>query len=119
MVQWMGPKHHPADHYENDFRVGGAWRSHLVAADGSEELWVGGLYHELVEPERMVFTFAWDDDDGKLGNEMLITLTFTDDGPHTKMILHQIRFTSVDQRDGHNEGWNSCFDRIEEFLSRK
>lgn len=116
VVQWMGPRHHPANHYENDFRPKGAWRSRLVAADGSENLWVGGIYHELVEPERMVFTFAWDGDDGKPENEMLITLTFAEDGAGTRMTLHQTGFRAVEQRDGHNEGWNSCFDRFEEFL---
>lgn len=116
MVKWMGPRRHPASHYENDFRPGGAWRSRLVAPDGSDTLWVGGNFHELVEPERMVFTFAWDGDDGKPENEMLITLTFAEDGADTKMTLHQTGFRAVEQRDGHNEGWTSCLDRLEEFL---
>jgi uncharacterized protein YndB with AHSA1/START domain len=115
-VQWMGPKHHPARHHESDFRPGGAWRSHLAPTDGGEELWVGGVYHELTEPERMVFTFAWDGDDGKPENEMLISLTFAEEGTDTRMTLRQTGFRGVEQRDGHNGGWTSCFDRLEEFL---
>jgi len=119
MARWMGPRSHPATHYENDFRTGGAWRSRLVATDGSGELWVGGSYHELIEPERMVFTFAWDGDDGKPENEMLIALSFAEEGAGTKMTLRQTGFRSVEQRDGHNGGWTSCFERLEEFLGRE
>jgi uncharacterized protein YndB with AHSA1/START domain len=118
MIKWMGPRHHPASHYENDFRTGGAWRSCLAATDSREELWLGGVYHELVEPERLVFTFGWDGDDGRPENEMLVTITLAEDGAHTKMTLHQIRFVSTEQRDGHNEGWSSCIDRLEEFLEQ-
>lgn len=118
MIQWMGPRSHPARHLEGEFRPGGVWRCCLTAADGSGDLWQGGIYHEIVEPERMVFTFAWDGDDGKPENEMLITLTFVEDGAGTKMTLRQTGFRSVEQRDGHNGGWTSCFDRLEEFLDR-
>jgi uncharacterized protein YndB with AHSA1/START domain len=119
MAQWMGPKFHPASSYVNDFRSGGSWRSCLAATDEREELWVGGTYHELIEPEKMVFTFAWDGDDGKPENVMLITLTLAKDGEGTKMTLHQVDFRDAEQRDGHNEGWSSCLDRLEEFLARK
>jgi uncharacterized protein YndB with AHSA1/START domain len=114
----MGPRHHPVTQVEGEFRPGGAYRSRLSATDGSGDLWHGGVYREIVEPERMVFTFAWDGDDGKPENEMLITLTFAEDGPNTKMTLHQTGFRAVEQRDGHREGWSSSLDRLEEFLAQ-
>lgn len=119
MIQWMGPRHHPARHYENDFRPGGTWRSCLKALDGSSDLWLGGVYRELAEPERMVFTFVWDGDDGRPKNEMLITLTLAEDGPGTRMTLHQTLFVSTEQRDDHNGGWDSSLDRLAEFLESK
>jgi uncharacterized protein YndB with AHSA1/START domain len=115
LIKWFGPRHHPATHVEGDFRLGGTFRRRLIGSDG-EELWNGGIYREIVEPERLVFTFAWEGDDGKPENEMLITLTFAEEGTETRMTLHQTDFRAVEQRDGHNEGWNSSFDRLEEFL---
>jgi uncharacterized protein YndB with AHSA1/START domain len=118
LVQWMGPREHPASHVEGDFRPGGKWRSRLTSKDGSGNLWLGGVYREIVEPERVVYTFAWDGDDGKPENEMLITLTFAEEGANkTKMTLRQTLFRSDEQRDGHRGGWNSAFDRLEEFLA--
>jgi len=117
LIQWMGPRHHPATQVEGDFRPGGAFRTRLTPAEGGEELWNGGVYREIVEPERLVFTFFWEGDDGKPENEMLITLTFAEEGADTRMTLHQTGFRAVEQRDGHNGGWDSCFDRLEEFLA--
>ncbi len=66
----------------------------------------------------MSYTFAWDEDDnGNPGNETLVTLEFTDLGDKTQLTFHQTGFTSDGQRDGHRGGWNSSFDRFEEYLA--
>ncbi len=117
-VQWMGPANHPAVLIEDEFRVGTPFRCCMRAEDGGEGFWHGGVYREIVKPERMVFTFAWEGDDGKPENEMLITLTLAEEGGKTKMTFHQTLFLSVEQRDRHNGGWNSTFDRLENFLAK-
>lgn len=116
MIQWMGPRDHPAVHLEGEIKVGGKWRGCLRGADG-KDLWQGGEYREIIEPERLVFTFHWEGDDGQPENVMLVTLTFAELGPdRTKMTMHQAGFRNADQRDGHRFGWTSTFDRLEEFL---
>jgi uncharacterized protein YndB with AHSA1/START domain len=116
-AQWMGPRGFTACHQEIDLRPGGAWRACLRPDDGGQDLWQGGAYREVVEPERLVFTFAWDGDDGRPRNEMLVTVLFEEQGGKTKMIFRQIAFESLEQRDGHQGGWNSTFDRLEEHLA--
>ena len=118
MPQWMGPRGFQACNMEGEFRPGGYWRACLRPDDGSESLWQGGVYREIVEPERLVFTFAWDGDDGQPENEMLITITFEEQNGKTKMNFHQTGFRSVEQRDGHRGGWTSTFDRLDEFLAK-
>jgi uncharacterized protein YndB with AHSA1/START domain len=118
MIKWMGPRDHPAVHLEGEIKVGGKWRG-LLRGPGGEDLWQGGEYKEIVEPEKMVFTFYWEGDDGKPENVMLITLTFAEEGPRrTRMTMRQTDFRSVEQRDGHRGGWTSTFDRLEELLSK-
>ena len=58
--RWMGPHGFTATHLEGELRPGGAWRACLRRDADGEELWQGGVYREVVEPERLVFTFAWD-----------------------------------------------------------
>ena len=115
---WMGPRGFTAIHFEQDPRPGGAWRGCLRQDDGSRELWQGGTFREIVEPERLVYTFAWDREDGSRGHESLVTITFAEQGGKTKMRFHQAEFESVGQRDGHQGGWNSSFDRLAEYAAR-
>ena len=114
-VQWAGPRDHPAISCEGDFRVGGTYRTVLKSVETGELLGHGGVYRDIVENTLLSFTFAWDRDNGE--QDMLVTLTFEDAGRgKTKFTLRQERSNTVEDRDGHNGGWNSAFDRLGELL---
>jgi uncharacterized protein YndB with AHSA1/START domain len=112
---WWGPRHHPATQLEMDVRPGGVWRNCLKSTETGEELWHGGIFREVVEPERLVFTFAWDEA-GERGAETVVTVTFAEENGRTRMTLRQAPFQSIEQRDGHGGGWSSTFDRLEDHL---
>lgn len=116
-LRWMGPRDHPVTHMKADVRRGGAWRACLRSTDGGRELWQGGVYREVVPGERLVFTFAWDEDDGGRGPETLVTISFADQGGKTLMTFRQAAFDTEANRDGHRGGWNSTFDRLAEYLA--
>jgi uncharacterized protein YndB with AHSA1/START domain len=82
------------------------------------DLWLSGVYREIVEPERIVFTHTWLDDDGKPGHETLITISFAERRGKTEMTFRQAVFESVESRDGHRGGWNECFDKLAEYVAR-
>ncbi|MGH7842905.1 MAG: SRPBCC domain-containing protein [Candidatus Binataceae bacterium] len=115
---WMGPRGFTASYLEQDARPGGAWRLRLHPDAGGEDLWQGGIFREILEPERIVFTFAWDGPNGRRGHESVVTITFEEHRGKTEMTFRQAFFESVAQRDGHRGGWSSAFDRLEEFLAR-
>jgi len=115
---WMGPRGFTATHFEQDPRPGGAWRACLREDDSGRELWQGGVFREIVEPERLVYTFAWDRENGSRGHETLVTVTFAEHDGKTKMTFRQAVFETVGQRDGHQGGWNSTFDRLAEYAAR-
>ena len=115
--QWMGPREYPIVKIEADLRPGGKWRACLRAKDGSGDLWQGGVYREIVEPERLVYTFAWDEETGQPARETLVTITFAEEEGKTKMTFRQAPFDSAATRDGHRDGWNSSFDRMDEYLA--
>lgn len=115
---WFGPKHHPAVEMETNVKVGGRWHSRLRSTGSDPDLTLGGVYREIVPPERLVFTFAWDEE-GERGLETMVTLTFEEQAGKTRMTMRQVPFQSLEERDGHNDGWNSCFDRLGEFLAQK
>lgn len=117
MLQWLGPRDHPAVHVEMDARPGGAWRACLRPLDGGPDLWQGGVCREAVAPERIVFTFAWDKEHPAHSHETLVTVEFAEHGGKTRMTFRQSFLPSAEQRDGHREGWTSTFDRLADLAS--
>lgn len=119
MVMWMGPVEWPAFHVTSDFRVGGRWRVGLRSAASGEELWQGGVYREIVEPERLSFTFKWEGDNHEDGApvETLVTveLAETADG-RTGMTFTQQGLKNERSLANHRHGWNSTVDRLEAWL---
>lgn len=118
MKHWSAPKGFTVPVSEGELRPGGKWRSCMVTPDG-KELWLGGVYREIVEPERLVFTHAWDGPDGKPGPETVVTVTFSERDGRTSMNFRQTGFESRDSRDAHAHGWGQCFDLLGDFLTRQ
>lgn len=115
LMKWWGPTHHPATHLSMDVRPGGKWRNCLRSVETGKELWQHGIFHEVVQPERLIFSFVWEEE-GERGFENLVTITLADQGGKTLLTLHQAPFQSVGERDGHGEGWGSSFDRLADYL---
>lgn len=115
VVQWWGPKHHPATQMMMDVRPGGKWRACLRSVEDGKELWMNGTFREINKPERIVFTFMWEEE-GERGIETLITISFVEVNGKTEMHFHQAPFQSNTERDGHTEGWMNTFDRLEEMI---
>ncbi len=116
LKQWSAPRGFTITHGSGELRPGGAWRCCMHSPEGAD-LWLGGIYREIVLPERLVFTHAWDDKDRKPGKETLVTVSFADLRGKTSLTFHQQGFESRESRDGHQAGWNECFDRLAEILA--
>src|SRR5262245_50490375 len=115
LMRWWGPRDHPATKLDMDIRPGGTWRGCLRSNADGRELRHGGVFREVSPPERLVFTFAWEEE-GERGMQTLVTVTFADQGGKTLMTFRQEPFQSMDERESHRGGWTSTFDRLEEQL---
>ena len=116
IVEWSAPHGFTIPHCEGELRPGGAWRCCMRSPEGAD-LWLGGIYREIVVPERLVFTHAWDGADGEPGHQTMVTVIFEDLGGKTRLTLRQTGFVSQDSRDGHAGGWQECLERLEEHLA--
>jgi uncharacterized protein YndB with AHSA1/START domain len=125
--QWSGPKQWPAFSVELGKKPGDRWRIGLRGfAPGTEtpvEIWQGGILREFVPPERLVYTYAWENranvglpDDGN-PRETLITVRLEEQAGKTILHFHQAFFVTAAERDGHNGGWASSLERLEEFVT--
>jgi uncharacterized protein YndB with AHSA1/START domain len=116
VARWWGPKGFVTTHCEMDIREGGTYRCCMRSPEGTNH-WKRGVYQEILAPERIVFTFAWEDPTGHPGHQTLITVTFEEAGAKTQLTLHQRVFDTVENRDSHRIGWTSCLERFAEYMT--
>jgi uncharacterized protein YndB with AHSA1/START domain len=116
LVQWYGPEGFHIRDLKIDARPGGAHRGVMVAPDGNAHT-ASGVYREIDPPKRLVMTWAWEDEKGMRGHETVIEITFHAAPGGTRMHLVQQIFETAEQRDGHREGWNSSFNKLERLFA--
>jgi uncharacterized protein YndB with AHSA1/START domain len=112
MMRWWGPKGYTTPSCEMDVRPGGALRLCMRSSDGVD-LWVRGVFREVVEPERLVFAAV---NDADLDAETVIAVTLEDQGGKTLLTMRQT-FAKPEVSRGAKEGWASGFERLAEYLA--
>jgi uncharacterized protein YndB with AHSA1/START domain len=105
---------------ENDVRVGGVFR-HVWHGPGGQEMAMRGVYREVVPPERIVRTEAFDLGCASQAGEQLATLVLTEQGGQTLLTL-RLLYPSKEARDatlasGMERGVAASYDRLDEVLA--
>jgi len=124
MAQWWGPRGFTNPVCELDVRPGGLIRIDMRGPDATIYP-MKGVFHEIVEPERLVFTStALEDEHCKPLLEILNTITFEDYNGLTKLPLHA-RLVTKDFKmtpqvaaavSGLEQGWSESLYRLAEHL---
>ena len=111
MAHWLHPDamHTPAGSVHVDLRVGGHYRYTMVDDETGAEHPTGGKYLEIVEPERLVFTWTVP---GDPPDSSVVTVTLDDLGDRTEITLH-VRGAAGHPGDGHvYDGWRQALDGL-------
>jgi len=127
LKRWWAPKGCTTPVCRVDLRPGGVFHYCMRLPEG-REIWGLGIYREIVEPERIVYTDTFADPDGKPvppsyygmsashPSETLVTVTFAELAGKTKLTLVHSIALSVEERGGAEQGWNQMLDRLAEEL---
>lgn len=116
LARWLSPSDEVKTEVTDfDFRVGGRYRLGFSGAD-EKQSFVSGEYVEIDRPERLIFTWTWEDPSPHAGIETLVTVDILDRGDETEIVLTHERFPDQDLCDRHNEGWSGAFDRFQTFI---
>jgi uncharacterized protein YndB with AHSA1/START domain len=117
---WWGPHHFTNPVCELDARPGGAIRIHMRAPTGIVYP-MTGVFQEVIEPERIVFTSAALDDKGNPMFEVLTTVTLSEQGGKTKQIMRArvIKMTpqAAPYIAGMEQGWTQSLERLTAFVA--
>ena len=121
VAQWWHPRGFTNPVCELDVRPGGTIRIHMRGPDGTVYP-MTGVYQEVVEPERIVFTSAALDAEGNALFELLTTVTFAEQGGQTKQILRArvIKRTAqaAQYLKGMEAGWTQSLEHLAESLAK-
>jgi len=111
--RWMGPGEIVTVRAESDLRPGGRYLIMMRSPSG-EPHDVSGVYREIVADEKLVFTWAWKSTPER---ESLVTVLLKLDGDGTLLTLTHEQFADEAVRDGHRQGWNGAFDKLENLFA--
>jgi uncharacterized protein YndB with AHSA1/START domain/ketosteroid isomerase-like protein len=110
LAKWWGPNGFTIGAVDLDLRPGGAYRIPMHPPD-AEVFYLVGEFREVTAPERLVYTFEWDDpapDD--IPN--VVTITYRATGAATTMTVEQRPFATEERRALHVGGWSDSLDKL-------
>jgi uncharacterized protein YndB with AHSA1/START domain len=120
MAQWWGPRGFTNPVCELDVRPGGALRIVMRAPDGTEYP-MQGVFREILEPERLVFTNIAVDADGNHLLEGVTKVAFAEHGGKTKLTLETRAVALVADAarmlEGMQAGWTQSLERLEAHVA--
>jgi uncharacterized protein YndB with AHSA1/START domain len=98
---------------ELDLHVGGRYRIEMHHKGGNVHK-LFGTYREIKPPEKVVFTWGWEQDPSK--HESVVTVEFRDLGPSTEILLSHELLPNAEEREKHGHGWDGCFGQLAKYL---
>jgi uncharacterized protein YndB with AHSA1/START domain len=119
MTKWFarGVEQNQITQMEADVRPGGTYRLCVDTPEG-RKYHGRGTYREVRPPERLVFTWIWDDQPDF--GETLVTIEIRRLGQSkfTEVVLRH-ELLGEKWRADHNKGWIACFDLLEKVLANQ
>jgi glutathione S-transferase len=116
LASWMGPRAMRLVAVTADPQVGGNWRVEMRAHDGSMFI-VGGQFKQLQRPSRVAYTWQWEGASSPMPNvETLVEVSLTEKDGGTELQMKHSGFPVAAAREGHNQGWQSTLNRLNDYL---
>ena len=125
-MRWWGPEGFTSPSCKMDLRVGGNYLFCMRSPEG-QDYWSTGVYRDIVPLERIVFTDSFADEKGNVvpashygvqGEwplELLVTVTFEEDGGKTIMTLEHAGIPPGTMSDC-EAGWSGSFDKLADMF---
>jgi len=110
--RWFAPPPLVPGRVSADARAGGRFQVEMLRPQGKAAV-VGGEYEELRPPERLVFTWEFEE---MPETRSRVTVLLRSSGGGTQLTLRHERLPDARQLARHREGWEGCLAALETFL---
>jgi uncharacterized protein YndB with AHSA1/START domain len=114
LAEWWGPAGFSAPNIELDLRVGGRYRIAMQPPDAAL-FYLSGEFVEVDPPNRLVYTFRWEDPDPD-DRETIVTFSLDGRDGSTALRVDQGVFATEARRALHDQGWTESLDRLQELV---
>jgi uncharacterized protein YndB with AHSA1/START domain len=98
---------------EVDLRVGGSYRISMEDPETGAVHTVGGEYREVRRPERLAYSWCWEQGGGGTGHVSTVTVDFLDEGGRTTVVLEHIGLATPESCEQHRHGWRGCMESLQ------
>jgi len=115
LAAWHCPRGMRVLEASADARVGGRYRIVMGARDGSRHA-VGGEYQAVNRADFLAYTWTWENGPLPPDLKTLIEVTLTSAEGGTRLHMRHSGFPDAAERDSHQSGWNSVFNRLSDLL---
>jgi uncharacterized protein YndB with AHSA1/START domain len=102
---------------EVDLRPGGSYRISMDDPARAVRHTVSGQYREVTRPERLVYSWQWEQEDGTPGHASVVTVGFHAQGERTRVVLEHSDLESAPSAEQHAHGWNGVLEQLQEHLT--
>jgi uncharacterized protein YndB with AHSA1/START domain len=133
LLEWWRPKGFKTLSTSVDLKPGGMFHYGLEAPDG-HKFWGRFVYREITAPERLVFVLSFADENGGMARhfmnpkwpaEILNTVTFTDLGGKTEVVLRSYPINATTEEiavfeagaPSMQQGFGGTFDQLTDYLA--
>ena len=113
-----------------DFRTGGYWHFCMKCVDQNQgdfygmEAWSKAIYHEIVVPEKIVYTDCFSDAEGNVDESLpsgIVTLTFEALEGGSTRVVNTVKYPTAEDLSkviemGMEQGATETWDRLAELL---
>ena len=116
MKKWWGPEGFTIPSLDYDPRIGAGYRIEMKPP-GADPFYLRGEFREVDPPERLAYSFAWEEPDPD-DVENLVELSFQDLDGSTVVLLDHAPFKTEPRRELLRSGWTDSLNKLEQLLAQ-
>ncbi|MEW8987193.1 MAG: SRPBCC domain-containing protein [Bacillus sp. (in: firmicutes)] len=131
LSSWWGPQGWQTQNRQFEFKPNGVWLYCMRCVDQDQgefygmESWGKSIYHEIIAPEKIIYTDMFSDKDGNPIEgmpEIRVTMLFTEKDGNTQISVHN-KFPSTEtlhfvMEMGLVQGYASQLERLDELITK-
>jgi uncharacterized protein YndB with AHSA1/START domain len=117
VADWFGPRGFTVAAADFRPRVGGRYRIEMQPPEG-EAFFLTGEFREVDAPNRLVYTFAYEDPDPD-DVENVVALSLVERGESTELAFTHGPFKTDGRLALHRDGWTDSFAKLERHVSAR